>query len=411
MISNKKRIRVDYAPLNLAVSIECLTPGSPAMQVYNSANDEYEPNRRLSPSTFWPMIMANANDGSWHNQYGNAVLTNMKWFVDGIEISLHPDWNGTLPDGRAKYVIDNTDSNYRGSITLNENVSPDKQYSLHFEGKITDPRLGTVLDVVSDAFILSTQDVSEDSYSLSIGDDQIIQYNPFKDKLHLYDYKVAHGLITASAAAEAAAKDENAYIREIPVSLFQGSNRVTSGYSIKLYRVTGVNTFVELTAGTGEVVAITPTAITLDLRVVTKSDYLIKAIITDSARIEPQLQFSVNRVYQEFNCRPTNGTGINPGDVQRFDNAMVDSDGNIVDCPENIIRIIWKTDSATITELVHNEGEKTLFSLAKTGIGINYNDDWLDIYTEAEIKGQHDFAIDESGNQFVDENGNKLIFN
>ncbi|MGM9737821.1 MAG: hypothetical protein ACI3ZT_05340 [Candidatus Cryptobacteroides sp.] len=411
MISNKKRIRVDYAPLNLAVSIECLTPGSPALQVYNSANEEYEPNRHLSPSVFWPMIMANANDGSWRNQYANAILTDMKWYVDDIEISQHPDWNGTLSDGRAKYVIDNTDSNYRGAITLNENISPEKQYSFHFEGKITDPRLGTVLNVKSDAFVLSTQDVSEDSYSLSIGDDQIIQYNPFKDKLHLYDYKVAHGLISASSAAEVEATDENAYIREIPVSLFQGSNRVTNGYSIKLYRITGINTLTELSAGSEEVISITPTVIALDLRVVTKADYLIKAIIVNSARIEPQLQFSVNRVYQEYNCRPTNGTSINPGDVMRFDKAMVDSDGNIVECPENIIRIIWKTDSATITELVHNEGEKTLFSLAKTGIGINYNDDWLDIYTETEIKNQHDFAIDEEGNQFVDENGNKLIFN
>ena len=411
MISNKKRIRVDYAPLSLAVSVECITPGSPAMQVYNTVTGEYEPNRRLSPSTFWPMIMANANDGSWHNQYANSVLTDMKWFVDDVEISQHPDWSGALPDGRAKYVIDSTDSNYRGAITINENVSPEKQYSLHFEGKVTDPRLGAVLDVKSDAFVLSTQDVVEDMRLLSIGEDQIIQYNPFKDKLHLYDYKVAHGLISAGSAAEAAAKDENAYLREIPISLFSGPNRMTTGYSIELYRVTGVNTFTKLTAGAEEVVAITPTAITLDLRVVTKADYLIKAIVSDTVRVAPQLQFSVNRVYQEFNCRPTNGTSINPGDVQRFDKAMVDSDGNIVECPENIIRIVWKTDTATITGQVHNEGEITLFSLDKTGIGINYNDDWLDIYTEVEIKAQHDFAIDESGNQFVDENGNKLIFN
>ena len=158
--------------------------------------------------------------------------------------------------------------------------------------------------------------------------------------------------------------------------------------------------------------AITPTAITLDLRVITKADYLIKAFITDSARINPQLQFSVNRVYQNYDCRPTNGTGINPGDVERYDEAMVDSDGEIVECPENIIQIIWKTDSANITGQVHNEGGKTLFSIEKTGIGRNYNDDWLDIYTESEIKPQHDFATDgNGGDQFTDEDGNDLIFN
>ena len=37
MRSNKKRIRIDYEPLNVAVSVACLTPASPAMQVYNAA--------------------------------------------------------------------------------------------------------------------------------------------------------------------------------------------------------------------------------------------------------------------------------------------------------------------------------------------------------------------------------------
>ena len=95
----------------------------------------------------------------------------------------------------------------------------------------------------------------------------------------------------------------------------------------------------------------------------------------------------------------------------RFDKVMVDSEGEIVEYPENIIKIIWKTDSDTRTGLVHNEGDTTLFAIAKTGIGINYDDDWLDIYTEAEIKAQHDFAVDENGDFFVDESGNKLIFN
>lgn len=404
MRSNKTRIRVDYAPLNVAVSMECLTPLSPALQVYNSAIDEYEPDRSLTPSQFWPMIMANANDGSWHNQYANSILTQMKWYVDGVDITTLQDWTNL-------YEIDNTAGNYRGAITIKRNVLPTQTFSLHFEGVLTDPRLGTQITVKSDEIILSTEDSSEDAYSLSIGDDQIIQYNPFKDKLHLYNYKVAHGLITATSAAEAAATDENAYLRQIPVTMFKAEVAMQSGYTIKLFRVNGPNSFTELSAGSDEVVAITPTAITLDLRLVTKSDYLIKAIITDSDRIAPQLQFSVNRVYQDYNCRPTNGTGINPGDIQRFDTAMCDSDGNVVECPANIIKIVWKTDSATITGQVHNEGQSTLFTIAKTGIGNRYDDDWLDIYVETEIKPMHKYAVDENGDFFTDENGNKFIFN
>ena len=203
MRSNKRRIRIDYAPLNVAVSMKCLTPLSPALQVYNAANGEYEPGRSLSPSTFWPMIIANANDGSWRNQYANSILTQMHWYVDGAEISTLPDWQNL-------YSIDDGPSSYRGAITIKRNVPPTQQFSLHFEGLLADPRLGTTIAIKSDPVVLSTEDASEDAYSLSIGDDQVIQYNPFKDKLHLYNYKVAHGLITAYAAAETAATDENA---------------------------------------------------------------------------------------------------------------------------------------------------------------------------------------------------------
>lgn len=417
MISNKKRIRVDYAPLNLAVSVECVTPASPALQVYNADLDEsgeavgFEPDRELSPSKFWPVVVANAADGSWANQYANTVLTDMRWYVDGVLISRHPDFTGSTSDGRPLYAIDEGGTSYRGSIEIRKNVLPGTRYALHFEGVVTDPRLGTNLTVVTDDFILSTEDKSEDAYSISIGDDQIIQYNPFKDRLHLYNYKVAHGLAAASPSAEAAATDENAYLRKVDVALYKAGKRMTSGYTLRLYRVNGANQFTELTDGTDEVVSVTATAVTLDLRLVEKSDYIVKAFVTDSARTEPMIQFSVNRVYQNYSCRPTNGTGINPGDIQRHDEAMVDSEGEVVECPASIIRILWRTDSAYLTNLLHNEGGTTTFTIAKTMMGENYDDDWLDVYTETEIKPVFRSAVDGDGNQLVDENGNRLIFN
>ena len=411
MRSNKKRIRIDYAPLNVAVSLECLTPLSPALQVFHADNNEYEPDREVTPSTFWPQVVAHANDGSWPNQYANFILTQMHWYVDGIEISQHPDWTGQTSGGQALYTIDESGSSSRGSLTIRKNVPPTKQYTLHFEGVITDPRLGTNIPIVTDDFILSTEDKSEDAYSISIGDDQIIQYNPFKDKLHLYDYKVAHGLIAASAAAEAAATDENAYLRTINIDVFKADTKLNSGFTIKLYRVNSATSFTEISAGTDEVISISNSAIVLDLRLVTKADYLIRAVLTDSSRPDPQLQFSVNRVYQNYDCRPTNGTSILPSDEQRYDVAMCDSEGQLVDCPENILKIIWKTDSAYLANLEHNEGGHTVFSIAKTKIGKNFGDDWLDVYVETEIKEAHCDAIDENGNDFTDENGNDLIFN
>lgn len=414
MQSNKKRIRVDYAPLNVAVSIQCTTPTRPALQVFNSRNvqSQYEPDREVNPSQFWPEVIANAADGSWHNQYANVLLTEMHWYVNDVEISQHPDWQGNNGAGDAKYEIDTSSTNYRGAITIRQNVSPDKQYSLRFEGVIADTRLGTLIPIKTDAIILSTEDVSEDGFSISIGEDQIIQYNPFKDKLHLYDYKVAHGKITASAAAETAATDENAYKRTIPVQVYKGGGVITTGFTVKLYRVDGASTFTELTAAANkEVLSISNTAIVLDLRLITKQDFLVRAVPSDSDHPNPQLQFSVNRVYQDYNLEPTNGASILPSDTQRYDEVMCASDGNVVEEPENIIKIDWYTDTVNKSHLYHNEGQKTIFTIAKTGIGSTYQDDWMDIQAEGEIKPAHDVAIDSNGDIFVDENGNTLIFN
>lgn len=415
MQSNKKRIRIDYAPLNVAVSIQCTTPLSPALQVFNAAlasGQQYEPDREVSPSQFWPEVIANAADGSWLNQYGNMLLTDMHWYIDGVEISEHPDWQGNNSLGDPKYEIDNSSTNYRGSISIKQNISPDKQYSLHFEGVIADMRLGTLIPITTDPVILSTQDVSTDGFSLSIGDDQVIQYNPFKDKLHLYEYQVAHGKVTASSAAETAATDENAYKRTIPITVHQGAEIITTGFTIKLYRVDGASTFTELTPESNkEVLSVSNAAIVLDLRLITKEDFLVVAVLSDSTHPNPQIQFSVNRVYQNYNLEPTNGAGILPSDTQRYDEVMCSSDGNTVEDPESIIQIDWYTDTVDKTHLHHNEGQKTIFTIAKTGIGNTYSDCWMEIQCEGEIKPAMDVAIDESGNTLVDENGDTLIFN
>ena len=412
MKSNKQRIRIDYAPLNVAASVVCLTPASPATQVFNSgvSQGEYEPDREATPSVFWPQVVAAASDGSWDSQFANSALAQMKWYVNGVLISEHPDFSGQTSDNQPLYSINETTTNYRGSLTIRKNVSPDKQYALRFVGVIADKRLGTNVQITTDEFILSTQDQSEDSYSIGIGDDQIIQYNPFKDRRLLYDYKVAHGLAEDTDTAKAEAEDENSYIRKIPVYVHKGENTLNTGFTIKLYRVDSASSFTEMTTADPGVVEITAQAVTLDLRVIEKGDYLIKTVIENSNKPAPQIQFSVNRIYQDYNILPSNGAAIMPGDVQRFDKAMVSSEGNVVECPESIIRIVWKTDTAYLTGCEHNEGDRTLFSLAKTKIGANHDDDWMDIYTESEIKPVYKVATD-GEDVMTDENGNTLIFN
>ena len=402
METSRKRIRRDFAPLTVSVSLSCLTSGSPVTQVYDADENEYVPDRRVSPTILQPVVMAAASDGSWPQHHANAFLANMVWKVNGVDITTLSDWTG-------KFSIETIGST-RGAITIYRNATPTERLSLHFEADLVDNRLGVTHPIVTDAIILSSVDKSNDNYNLSIGDATAIYYNPFLDRLHLYEYKVAQGIIAPSSTGRIEAMDENAYLKTIPIYLFRGKEKLTSGYSVKLYRVVNEHTFTEISASDeNEVDAVTPTGITLDLRMVTKENYMICAFegTAELARI----QFGVSRLTQGFSCTPTNESAILPGQTARYDQALVDSEGKVVECPESIVAIVWYTTSAYKSDVRHNEGGHTVFQLADTGVGDNYTDDWLDIFTDAEQKGAYAVATDENDNTWVDENGNAIIFN
>lgn len=412
MKTNKVRLRVDYAPLNLAVSTAVRTPSSPLTQVFVSADSEWEPDREVNPCIIWPMVYATASDGSWANQYANKLLTEMKWYVNGVEISQHPDWNGTNSLGNVCYSINEDSTNYRGSLTINRNVALTEVYTLHFEAVIADTRLGTRASIVSDDIVLSTTEKANDSYAIEIEEDASADYDPIKDKLSLYNYKVAHGLIEEDSDKKAAATDANAYLRTIPVRVKQGENVLGDGYTLKLYRVAEDGTLEEITAnGLTECVAINTSSIVLDLRLIERGAYMIKAAIDGSEQTMPWAQFTIKRTYPKIEAEVANGASILPSDTMRYAKALITAEGNIVDCPASIIKIDWYTDTTTKEDMWHNEGGETKFSIADTGLGKTYLDDWMDIWFTAEWKGPLAIAEDEESNVLTDEDGNVLIFN
>lgn len=403
MENTKKRIRIDYAPITAAVSIVCKTSNSPVTQVYDAQTGEYNPDRTMTPSILLPLVTLKAKDGSLDEPYGNTLLADMKWYVNGEDIT-------TLSDWKDKFKI-RTDGGFRGAIEIYRNVAVNEHFALHFAGVIADNRLGVNIPIKTDPINLNTIDKSEDDYTISIGDDHAIEYNPFKDKLHRYNYMVAHGIITASASAESATVDECAYRRTIPINVFRGKNKITTGYTLKLYRIVNAskNEEIDTTADDNEIISFNATSMTLDLRLTEKENYLL--VLYVDGKEKTKLTFGTQRIYPKYRVRSTNSTSIAPSDTQRYDKAMVDSDGQVIDYPESVVQIIWMTDSAHKTGVVHNEGDQTLFDLAKTGIGETYTDDWLDIYTKSAQKEKFDIATDESGNVLTDEDGNILIFN
>ncbi len=332
--SEKKRIRKEFQPLTIAVSLKIMTPNSPANQVYNPVANEYDPDRGGTPLVILPEVIANAADGSWDMPYVNSLLAEMNWFANGENISAISSWNG-------KYSID-TVGDTRGAITISRNVAPGESFELYFEGLIAD------------------------------------------------------------------ALDENSYERTIPLMVTKGVNKITTGYTIELYQVNSISSQTMLTTANHEIVALSLTSLTMDLRLVEKGDYLL--LVKVGGKEVARQQFSVNRVYPKFTCIPASQASINPDEILHRNIAMVQWNGEIVPIPAPIIRMVWFTDSANKTGVQWQEGEKTVIMLDGTGIGETYLDDWLDVYIKAEQKKAFSVLTDGT-NEYTDSNGNIYINN
>lgn len=401
MEATRKRIHRDYAPLNISVAIKCDSGYSPMTQVYNPEAQEFEPNRILSPTVIRPVVNASASDGTWPDHAANRSLSGLKWYVNGKDIETLATWQG-------QYSIEYSGDN-RGSLNIYRNIQPSEVASLHFEANLVDTRAGLTYRIKTDPIILSTIDKAKDTAGISIGDASSIRYSPIYDKLALYDYKVAHQLMSATAAAEAEARDGNQYDRLIPIEVYLGGQLMTSGYTVKLYKKLSATEIVEVTSADMEVVSVSNTAVRFDLRLITKADYLIKAFIDGEEAARAQI--SISRVYPHFTITPVNESSILPTQLERYDQVQVISNGKVVEYPGSVLKITWYTDTAGKVGVQHNEGGTTLIDLQRTGIGNDYSNDWLDIYVEAVQKEAHCVATDDSGDIFTDENGNIFIFN
>lgn len=397
IIENRKRIRREYQPLTTAETLRVLTPLSPASQVYDGAENSFNPDRAITPLVIYPQIYADAADGSWLTHNANSVMAEMKWFANGVDIATLSSWNGL-------YEIAQT-GEYRGAITIQRNTPVGEDVEIHFEAVIPDTRLGINIPVKTDSLILSTIDKAEDTYEVSIDVDPVIIYNPFLDKLLMYDYKIANGL---EAGTRASALDANSYERTINMLTTRGGKHLLDNVlAVELYR--NNNQTLTLIDSAPEIISISATKIVFDLRVIEKADYVI-VIKIDNKEVARQ-QISIAREYPIFTVEPLSGVSINPGEVLYRNVASVSSNGQIVRIPEPIVRLLWFTDTANKTAVEWQEGSRAVIEILRTGIGDTYLDDWMDIYLATEQKKAHNILTSSAGDNYVDSQGNLYINN
>lgn len=394
-----------YEPLDVSQRLVCLTDGSPATQVYNTDTGEYEPNREITPTVVYPDIVAWASDNSWANKQCNSILDEMVWKVNGVDITTIASWKG-------KYEI-LQDGSMRGALKVMRNLTREEKSSLMFSAIIPDYRLQTRLKVNTEELVLSTYNKTEDTYGLSFGNADKILYNPFLDKLALYDYKVAHGLITFSNNDRQACYDGNQYECSVPLHVFKGVKEINTGYTVKVLKIVNASTLVDVSNGYSEVAKVTTSEVVFDLRAIDSGDYAIRIVV--GKNVVAQRQISFGRTYQDFEAEVLNLTAIYNGDKQKKHKALITIDKNVVECPESILEIKWFTQAIDVlnnatTEKYWNVGETVVYDIEKTGVGKTINDG-IHVLYDASFKGALQDAADKDGNVYTDADGNTYMFN
>ena len=395
-------MRRRYAPLVTACTLSCITPESTPTQIYNEG--EYQPDREGTsgvPCGLCPIVSASAKDGTWPEVRSNKRLSSMQWYANGAKIETLADWTN-------KYTI-LTDGDTRGTLLIRRNVGLNERIRLRFEASLLDERTGEIVAVRSEETTLYTSEAAEDAWAVETDFAPNVTYSPLDDNLLLHDYQTSHGI--ASTLTSADISDGNQYLRTAAIRVRRGTAAQTSGYQLKLYR-TDTGTEQQLTAGGGELTALSLTSMTLDLRVVPNgATYLLKVLDTSGKLLVKKTLCTVTRMVRPVTVKPLSSADIYPDAVQMWQKAAVTCRDRDVESPEHVLKMQLVASTAYESDVVVGEGCKVAFALGQFTIGNTTQDNYVTTAYEYDYKPVYTMATDADGNQYVDENGNPFIFN
>lgn len=403
MITSKKRIRVDYAPLDIVVSVQTSVGDNCAKtlsQTLDTLTQVYEPDHAIYPIRVRVSVSASASDGTWSAGECNHLLKGNWYTMDG-DLLDEQFANGLYTEF--------TSGENSGMFELRKNFMPGEYMAVRYIGALLDARTGRYIDFVSDPITLSGVARATDEYKLSFDTDTSVIYDPVKDSLAAYEYAVAHNDKTIPYPAS----DENTYRKRFNITLRTGKTVVPSDR----YRI-------ETSPASGKAVDMSEVSITktangytldIDLRLVNKTSYAVKAYVSSSERVvSTEVASAVISVVREKHCwevEQLNTTSINHGDKRRADKIFATCDRLPVIQPSRLLDIAWYAETQNgqvVNRTALNTGVDTVFNLAD--VGFNSDSEWLDVFVEATPREAMSLAVDNLGNLLTDNNGNELIF-
>lgn len=386
-------LRRQFHPLTIGSKLVCMSPDSPLTQFFDPDNNTYIPDRSAEGKALRlvPVISASADDGSWNGLLGNAYMGDPSFYMDGTKIT---------PDN-VNYVLEK-DSKYRWALLIKKNFPTGEKHSIWMEAEMNDYRTGQNIPVKTDILTLYTGAFASDGYLLEFGGSKNILYDP------LSDTKLAAEYLTAKGTATADPDDGSGYLYKQSVKLKKGNTEVTA-YTVKVYTEAG-GTATELTAGKGLLASAAKDEIALDLRLA-DGDAVSVAALVGGKEVARATMCTVTRLRNAYEVSMCNEEDIYPTAVTHNDRVSVNYKATVLAAAENVIDMVWKTNTSYATETIVGYGAAVEYTLQETKVGNTYEDGWIEQYVEHEHRPAYALALDESNNNLTDESGNYLIIN
>lgn len=270
--TTKKRIRRDFAPLELFADIVTGSAGSGMTQVYEGSSGEHEPDRVITPLVLVPYVLAEARDGSYEGGDVREKLTNGQWYVNGVKIDEAAGWSGG-------YAVSSS-AGTKWQLTVRKNLEPGETAELTFKAQLADTRTGSLIPVTCGPATLSCTERASDTWSLHASGDTIMLYDPLRDNLQKLDYMVAEGLQEENAATrQATEKEQTSYLRKLPLELWKGGEKWTGGWKLVAARIGADGGLARMKEGDDDLAGLDTSGAVMDLRLTEKSDILLCACV------------------------------------------------------------------------------------------------------------------------------------
>lgn len=432
---NSNRIRRNFQPLNITVGMRVLSSDtlSPLTQTYDSINDEYLPDRSLVPLVLLPQISMVANDGSMDDVDGNAVpYTNadlitdsgmMKWYVGDKTIGEVFDVSEYSIETRGTYD-EVLGVNTRGMLTITKNLPEVQSYSIYFDGYVLDRRTGKRVHVSTKPQVMKTVAMGDDRYHIVVDSPKTFLYNPFFDRLLLYQWKKAHGMDVGDDT-EAGVTDDYSYLHTWNYHLRAGENVLDeSRYTLRLLDPNDNDAVISETPLNG-VVGFSNTHLTIDTRMFRSRDFKLVAYIEHKSdgtlrKVEEQV-LTAKFTMPRYNAEVQNTNDTNPTDeyhansVAIYTKAKRTSGTGVsqrfkLEYPDAYFNFLWYAVTGDGVKHLVGETSSTVYSLADIGIGNTYADSEYNEEVYGEFRPVITAAQDDGGNTYVDGDGNILAF-